>query len=641
MIAYVHNDMPPRHCLSRISTAGLIGLVLLIPSFQAGAEETISGDLPEGAHVRFGAAGFRHSQRVTSVQFSPDGAVLATHSDGGTLWETATGRVLRSLGPKRVLRFSADGRTVLCVGGGVFSLEEVHAGVSVEFDRVFESEDPRGRRLVSVGPGLDTVLFVGGNRADLWDVRNGKRLQSVTGSRGFGACLSESGCRLAVWDGSGDVRILRVPDGVEESRVSLGKTPFWAVSWSPDGAILATTGHARAVSLWDARSGAHIRSAPTGPERFYRPFAFSPDSATLAIAPPDEDAVVLQDARTGVERRRFRTGSAEVSALAFSRDGLTLAVACGSFVRMWETANGRERTQTRAHRCGVRSLAFSPDGRSLASGGDDGTVRLWDVESRRCSAVLEAHAGRVRAVAWSPDGVTLLSAGIEGELRAWNASGGRVIRTIPAGGSLRSATMSPDGTLIAAGRADGHVKVWRAADGELIADFTDRPGALSDPIASISFSHDGRKVGFATWGAGPGGGASHYETELSAPAPRRLFGGFSGGEVIFSPDGTRRCQRLDNGFLLEDLEGEVGDTFVSGEPALCGSLSHLAFSPDGTRIAGLDVSRFAVLDLPGGEIAGSGKDSILFSLAWSPDSRMLATGSFSGDIVLWDVPAPK
>jgi WD40 repeat protein len=106
----------------------------------------------------------------------------------------------------------------------------------------------------------------------------------------------------------------------------------------------------------------------------------------------------------------------QVFAVAFSRDGRTLATGSGDgTARLWEVATGREVAVLRGHENYVWSVAFTPDGGTLATGSSDNTVRLWDVATAREIGVLDGRGGQVfggavKAVVFSPDGQKLASA---------------------------------------------------------------------------------------------------------------------------------------------------------------------------------------------------------------------------------------
>src|SRR5581483_11815767 len=75
----------------------------------------------------------------------------------------------------------------------------------------------------------------------------------------------------------------------------------------------------------------------------------------------------------------------EVTALALSPDGQTLAVAVDRTVRLWEVATGRLLGRLEGHTGRVKCLAYSPDSRRLVTGGYDQTVRLWNLAANLAS----------------------------------------------------------------------------------------------------------------------------------------------------------------------------------------------------------------------------------------------------------------
>jgi hypothetical protein len=154
-----------------------------------------------------------------------------------------------------------------------------------------------------------------------------------------------------------------------------------ALSFTPDGARLASGDSAGIVKGWDVATGqkrASLRACDPGGG--LTAVAISPDGALLVTAGFLDRSVRFWDAFSGELRGELpRTGSG-VTALAFSPDRTTLAMVRGDgSIPLFEVAPVRERGTLRAPGRGLQSVAFSTDGRLLATGGMDGAVRFWDM----------------------------------------------------------------------------------------------------------------------------------------------------------------------------------------------------------------------------------------------------------------------
>jgi WD40 repeat protein len=101
-----------------------------------------------------------------------------------------------------------------------------------------------------------------------------------------------------------------------------------ALSFSPDGQLLAGAGNDKSVRLWNCLTGEQVRSI--GHNEPVSGIAFSPNGLLASCA---EKIVRLCDPMTGEEIRRL--GHTEsVSSIAFSSNGL-FASAHGKYVSLW------------------------------------------------------------------------------------------------------------------------------------------------------------------------------------------------------------------------------------------------------------------------------------------------------------------
>ena len=109
--------------------------------------------------------------------------------------------------------------------------------------------------------------------------------------------------------------------------------------------------------------------------------ALSSDGRLLALFDGDS-RLTIHETKSGQVQRRLRwrgkLGSANsINAMAFSPDGLTLAVGDNDSIRLYDVPSGRERGGMATP--WVRSMAYSADGRTLAAGlRYQPGLRLWE-----------------------------------------------------------------------------------------------------------------------------------------------------------------------------------------------------------------------------------------------------------------------
>jgi eukaryotic-like serine/threonine-protein kinase len=257
------------------------------------------------------------------------------------------------------------------------------------------------------------------------------------------------------------------------------------IAFSPDSKLLATGGIE--LSLWDVSSGREIRRF-TGHTNPLTGIALSPDGQVLASREGGgtaDSALRLWEVSSGRGLETivfpFYSGNRPV---AFSPNGVLVATASGSRVRLYEVANGRERpapTVTGAT-SGVIAIAFSPDGKMLATASWEKGVMLWDVPSGRQVNTLSAEGAQ--SLAFSPDGKLLAA-----ESRLWTVASGRELRAlqVPGGGRHFSSTFSPDGKLLAVGSESKNLFLFEIASGNLV-----RTLPHTSPVISVAFSPDGK-----------------------------------------------------------------------------------------------------------------------------------------------------
>lgn len=270
-------------------------------------------------------------------------------------------------------------------------------------------------------------------------------------------------------------------------------------------------------------------------------------------------------------------------------------------------------------------LKFSADGNRLMV---ENTVGVW-VYDAHSGVELDLITGNFSdSLALSPDGSTAAGWGPDDKLCLWQIADRKKKVTLKGDTSkVYRVAFSLDGRTVAGGTLNGQILLWEADTGERTATLLGH----TNIITSIAFSPDG-----TTLASGSLGGTVHlWDVETSAHKETLTAHTKDISNVRFSPDGRTFVSSSFNEdkVILWDV-----DTWQP-KAVLDTDINCFALSPDSSTLAtGSWRGELNLWDVASGTHKSEflGHLSNIFFVTFSPDGKTLASGG-DGKLYLWDI----
>jgi serine/threonine protein kinase/WD40 repeat protein len=388
--------------------------------------------------------------------FDPDATSLAIGNDGGfQVLEVPdlTPRLSVSLESSHALRFSPDGQAL---------------AVATMNQRVYLYNVKTNRELAVLRSGTAQVLFS----------EDGRTL------------AAEEADSVRLWDLAG------TPERRELAGHAAGVP---ALAFSPDGAMLASTSHERAVKFWDPASGRLLRTLG-GFAAGVQACAFSPDGTRIATGLWGKGRIQIWDVGSGKELCTTDLRSPIVAQLAFGRDGdgdADLLAATGTGLSLWRVGRGTSVPVTPQPLPKVvgrttRGVALSPNREWAAFLESGAGIRIWDVprgQDRKFSGPPSLDWWQALAFR-SADEVVYIAQ--DGRAVVWDVRGDRLVRALGEPGTFEGShiAVSPDGRWLAAQDTATAVAIADLERGEIAYTFREE----RCPVKSMAWSPDSRRL---------------------------------------------------------------------------------------------------------------------------------------------------
>ena len=294
-----------------------------------------------------------HSQGVISVDFSPDGQILASGDRGGALklWDSSTGDLIRTIETHNSidsLAFSPDGRSFITATNPP--------------PRYSESDQEKK---------AEPSIYV-------WDVATGQQQRSLDGRSFFAtdeetriaAPTAASSTMFNIWD-TKDWRIIHSLDAHGGNLCSL--------SFGPGSLVATASDRNNQITIWNAETGQLKSTFDANLGSFAKRYVLVLRSSVV-VAQYIEIAIYS----FAGEQQNVVYPGCDISTFSVELNGRSngmnslLAVGCpDGEVKFWRMDDLKEMRPLQAHTLQINAMATNPRTGWLATASEDKTVRVW------------------------------------------------------------------------------------------------------------------------------------------------------------------------------------------------------------------------------------------------------------------------
>jgi WD40 repeat protein len=278
----------------------------------------------------------------------------------------------------------------------------------------------------------------------------------------------------------------------------------------------------------------------------------------------------------------------------------------------------------------IFSISLNTNSDKFMTADSNGMIRLWAVSDIRELLAIHAHIGTAMCVDFHPIDRIVASSGIDKKIKIFDCETGECLHTLEQKNCFAVCLkFSPDGQLIVGGYDDGTLRLWNTKTGEfkeLIKQHVDRVTCAvfcPDQSIIISGSHDGT---INYWDMQSGQCLKTLNLDSSLVQSLAL----SSDETLLASSAD------DNIKIWNSKTGECLKTLSVEDKA---HIYSIAFSPDSKRLASSDGAHtIRIWDVQNGICLKSiyAHNRMIRSIIWHPSDGLIISGSADASVKFWD-----
>ena len=600
------------------------------------------------------------------VAFSADGKWLAVAGTDNKLhlhptsFDAAPKTVTTHGAPIRAVAFTPQSNLVLSAGSdNVVKVADVAAGKEVRSLAGHQAGvsalavSPDGKRAVTGGDDKKVIV---------WDIASGKPTATLADAGGpiRSVAFSDDGTHLVAGANDNNLRLYandrlvasigqQAPVAVafakgknntllsgsaDRSVRQLTATPapvvgkhegkVNAIVTTADGKSFLSAGDDKQIRVWDAATGKQARAmAHDGP---VTSLALSADGAKVVSGSADKTCRVWNFA-DGKQLHSLAAGNA-VNGVSIAADNGKLAFSSiDNIARVHDMAGTELQTFTVA---GLRGVGIAGDNKTVVTGSTDKLLRAGTL----ARGWTQQHKGAVTALAATPNNAQVVSASADNTIAARDANNGNVVKSVAAASPVAIA-VAADNVRVVAGGTDKVVRLLDIKEGKQLQEYP----ASAAAITAVAYSKDGKSVASTD-----ASGATTLWSTPQGKTPGALVKTFPGSGPATA------CALLPDNATIVAAGGDKIVHFLKSIPLFVdlgdektrhkSQVYSVAFSPDGKLVASGGADNNIILwDLATGKPTKtlSGHKAQVYSVAFSADGKQFVSASGDKTVIVWNL----
>lgn len=439
----------------------------------------------------------KDDEKVSSVEFSPDGKKVVTISHFGTckVWDVLTKNLLlknptpinlngnnslaSSILPE-CAQFNQNGEK-LAIGyyTGALEIWDINQKTTLKIDAATQKINsvqfsPDGKKILTASDD---------STAKLWDAETGQLLTNLNKHKDkvTSASFNIDGSMILTSSYDGCCMLWKINKKSPEYILRANEHGINYGRFSIDSKKIITASNDHTAKVWDIKTKQVLTTCMGHTKSVWNTFLYDKEKLVTVFY----NYCQFWDLKTGELLGRIQCPESGVE-IKFSTDRIiTYSRSKENMysIRLWDKTTFELIDSLPGHKSEITAVIFSPNGKRLITGSKEGSCKLWDTETGKLIFNFDKHKDDVWWAEFNANATKVLTGSHDTTVKIWDCTNGTVIKTLTGcGRHLSRFFYSPDYSKIIT-CFDKCIKIWDSG-GSLLSITKNHPSYIHTCIFS-------------------------------------------------------------------------------------------------------------------------------------------------------------